>query len=338
MNVGYMRNNLKPTELAKLIAMYGHSYGINVIYLRPKDVNLKTNMVNGKTLVNGQWIPIKTKLPKFVDISQFCFKKKNRDIIKHLRKHTTMSDDGLNRRNKLKFIQEMNKDETVNHLIIPTRKVLKEADVIEFLDQYNSIILKPISGQFGVGIFFIRKNKDNEYMIKYDDIKKIITERDLELFIESDILENKYIVQKYIESKTKEGYPFDCRINMEKDINGEWRVAKRFIRIGIGQQVVSNISQGGAVSNFNDFLKSNYTKDIRVKIRKDMKEISNIVPQKVEALRKQQLMTLGIDVGLDASGATYLFEVNGAPGTSQLKADAADLRAQYYSYILKNIK
>ena len=338
MNVGYMRNNLKPTELAKLIAMYGHSYGINVIYLRPKDVNLKTNMVNGKTLVNGQWIPIKTKLPKFIDISQFCFKKKNRDIIKHLRAHTTMSDDGLNRRNKLKFIQEMNKDETVNHLIIPTRKVFKEEDIIKFLDQYNSIILKPISGQFGIGIFFIRRNKDNEYTIKFDNVKNIVTKQDLKLFIENDILGNQYIVQKYIESKTREGYPFDCRINMEKDINGEWSVARKFIRIGIGQKIVSNISQGGAVSNVSTFLKSNYSPKKVTAILTRLKEIENTVPQKVEYLRKQSLMTLGIDVGIDSDGSVYLFEVNSAPGTTQLRAQVAYLRAQYYYYMVNKIR
>lgn len=337
MNVGYMRNNLKPTELAKLISIFSKSYGINLIYLRPDDVDLETDMVDGKIFINNEWIPITTSLPEFIDISQFCFKRKNKNIINYLRNNTMLSDNGLNRRNKLKFIQEVSKDNTINHLIIPTKKILKIEDVLTAVEEYNQVILKPISGQFGVGIYSISETDSDQYLVEYESVKKHISKEELKDFIENDILTNKYIVQKYINSKTKVGYPFDCRINMEKNINGEWVVARKFIRIGIGQNVVSNISQGGAVSDFKAFIKSNFDLKTTQKIQKKFKEIEKKIPKKVESLRKQELMTLGIDIGIDTDGELYLFEVNGAPGTSQLKAQAAELRAQYYSYI-KNKK
>jgi len=154
-------------------------------------------------------------------------------------------------------------------------------------------------------------------------------------FYMEEIHDNKYIIQKFIDSRSVQGHPYDCRINVEKNGEGEWTLARKFIRIGIGQKVVSNISQGGGVSNTIPFLKSNFPKEY-LKIERKLEEVGKIIPKKVEELRGTTLMTLAIDVGIDKNGEVYIFEVNSAPGTTQLRDRIALIRSDYYKYVLLN--
>lgn len=337
MNIGIMRNNNKPTYLSKLIAIYSKAFDVNVLYIRPKDVNIETGTVNAKEFNKGKWEKVQVELPTFIDISQFCFKKENRDIIKYLRLNTCLSDNGLNRNNKMRFIEKMQEDSELNYLVIPTERVESFETIKNFSTRNRKMILKPVSGQFGNDIYFLSCESKNQYLLQHDTKSSKLSNKELKQFYDKVIDNKAYIVQKYIDSKTKQGHPFDCRINVEKDETGQWTVAKMFFRIGIGQKVVSNISQGGAVATLNVFLKANYPPEQAKAIKASLHKIADRIPIKVEEIRKQELMTLGIDVGIDRDGSVYLFEVNSAPGTSQLRETVAELRAKYYKFMLDKL-
>src|SRR5699024_2058543 len=74
MIVGFMRNFRKPSYLAKLVAVVSKYQGIELIYLRPSDVNVKKGTVNGRMFIDNSWVSVEVPLPKFIDISPYCFK------------------------------------------------------------------------------------------------------------------------------------------------------------------------------------------------------------------------------------------------------------------------
>lgn len=334
MIVGFMRNFRKPSYLAKLVAVVSKYQGIELIYLRPSDVNVKKGTVNGRMFIDNSWVSVEVPLPKFIDISPYCFKQKNRKIIEYLRKNTILSDNRIVRMNKEELQNELKKDKQFSHLVIPTIKVHNFNDIESFLEKYNKVVLKPISGQFGVGIYVLKKKGDS-YILVHQDKETEISHTELISFFDERIKSKSYILQRYIASKSLQGHPFDCRINVEKNGEGKWVIAKKFIRIGIGQRIVSNISQGGGVSRTKPFLKANYGTKWR-EIEDNLNKIAETLPYKIEKLRKTKLMTLGIDIGIDTDGRLYLFETNSAPGTTQLRSEAALLRSQYYRYVLEN--
>src|SRR5690625_3957025 len=100
MIIGFMRNFKNPSYLTYLIAVYSKAYNINLIYLRPQDIDRKNGMVSGKVLVSNKWRRIQTDLPVFIDISPYCFKPQNNKIMDYLRANTELSDSGLQRFNK----------------------------------------------------------------------------------------------------------------------------------------------------------------------------------------------------------------------------------------------
>lgn len=335
--IGYVRNNKKPTSFARLLASYAKAFNIELLYYTPQDIDVKSGKVNGKIHRQGKWLAIRTELPSFNDVSSFCYKKENLAALNFLKENAEVSEPGTRRFNKLKMQELLSKDKKFSSLILSTKKVSSFDILEEFLKRKKRVILKPVGGQFGIGIFFVEQTAGDEYKIKFDDKEDTVNKRGLLKFYESEIETKSFIVQQYIHSTSKEGYPFDCRINVEKNINGEWVIARKFIRMGIGQAVVSNMSQGGAALDVKPFLKSNFP-DNWQEIIDNLQKVGKELPYKIEELRNAKLMTLGIDIGIDVDGKIYLFETNSAPGTTQLRAEAGMLRVEYYRYMLSKIR
>ncbi len=110
---------------------------------------------------------------------------------------------------------------------------------------------------------------------------------------------------------------------------------KKYIRIGIGQKVISNVNQGGGISEPKPFLKANFG-DQWKEIDEKLNNLGKTLPYKIEDLRQTHIMSLGIDVGIDKTGELYVFESNSAPSTKALKAEVTMLRTDYYKYIVDN--
>nr|WP_255259908.1 YheC/YheD family protein [Lentibacillus sp. CBA3610] len=139
-----------------------------------------------------------------------------------------------------------------------------------------------------------------------------MTKHDLKQLFDTTWHNDGYILQKYIHSKTKLGDPFDCRIRLEKNGRGFWEVAVYLVRIGSNQKVVSNVAQGGSVSRLRPFLESNFKENME-SIKASIENIANKLPYKLESIFQQNLISLGLDIGIEKGGQIYLFEVETGP-------------------------
>lgn len=152
-----------------------------------------------------------------------AFKKRNRKVISYLRRKTYLTDN----RNNLIDKEQLAKDKNFSNLVIPTTRIEQVSDITKGLSIYDCVVLKPIGGERGKGIFIISK-KGRKFKVGYQKEENIISKRKLkELFNEH--LSKKYILQKYISSHSLNGDPFDCRIHFEKNGQGKWEVAKMYI-------------------------------------------------------------------------------------------------------------
>src|SRR5699024_1618332 len=102
------------------------------------------------------------------------------------------------------------------------------------------------------------------------------------------------------------------------------------------QTVISNVNQGGGISDLLPFLKANFGEQA-AEINEKINGLAETLPYKVEELRGTHIMTLGLDIGIDQNGDLYLFEVNDGPATFAVKAEAGFLRANYYKYLFKKV-
>ncbi|WP_231495784.1 YheC/YheD family protein [Paucisalibacillus sp. EB02] len=330
-----MRNFIKPPIMAEITARFCKAYGLDMVYALPSGVDMVNNKVKGKMLIDDTWIDVTTDLPTFFDISPYCFKAKNSKIMNYLRKNTILSDDRTNLLSKEKLQDKLVEDEKFSHLVIPTEDVKDVTTVKNFVQKYGTIVLKPLRGERGKGVYILTEKMES-YILGYKKSEKEISFKDLEMFVKERTEERKYIMQKYINSRTNNGDPFDCRVHVEKNGEGKWQIARKYIRIGIGQKVISNVNQGGGIADSDVFFKANFP-DLWEEIELKLDELGNTLPYKIEELRGTSIMSLGMDVAVHSDGSLSIFEVNGAPATAALKAEAALLRTQYYVHMLKKI-
>src|SRR5690625_3321493 len=174
MYIGLMRNLKNPSHLSNTIAVLANGYGIKLIYMRPKDINIEKGTVDGKILLGNKWHGIKTKIPSFIDISSFCFKKRNMGVIRYLRNKTRLSETGLNRENKNKLQKILNEDNDFKYLVIPTKVIERFEDIMEFIDDFKTIVIKPLGGQFGRRVFSVEKTTER-YKLLYKDTEEVLS-------------------------------------------------------------------------------------------------------------------------------------------------------------------
>lgn len=95
------------------------------------------------------------------------------------------------------------------------------------------------------------------------------------------------------------------------------------------------MNQGGGMADLKNYLKANFP-DKWEDIYQRLLDIAEVFPYKFEELRQTDVVSLGIDLGIDKNGEIYIFEANGAPSTAALKAEVINLRTQYYKFLIEN--
>jgi len=335
MLVGIMTNFTKPTKLATITSVISKYNNIDIIYFTPKDVDVEKELISGKMYVNHEWRNMEREIPEFIDAVPYCFMKKNRKVINFLKQKTLLSDNRSNVLSKIQVQELLKNDPGFKHLVIPTYDVNNFEDIIKGLNRFGTTVLKPTNGIKGKGVYII--SMEGEYFnVGHNKNTEIYSKKGLEDLYLSTMTQRKYILQKYVSSRSLQGDPFDCRVHVEKNSFGEWESANNYIRIGIGQKVISNVNQGGGISDLKPFLKQNYPEKWK-SILKRIDDIVSTVPYKIEELRGTHIMSLGIDVGIDTDGALYLYEVNDGPATFAVLSQVATLRSGYYRFIYENI-
>lgn len=338
MQIGIMTNFKKPTKVAELTARMSHYHRYELIYLTPDDVDQENDKVNGRVFINNKWIRKTTDIPPFIDVAPYCFKKENKETMAYLRKKTFLSDDRSNVLTKYRLQQVLEKDENFSGLVIPTERAESSEQIIAFLNLHGSVVIKPIKGIRGKGVYILSQENEDDHVFKlgYQKEKRTLTKEEFEAFFIEEIKGKSFIVQKHVSSRTMQGDPFDCRVHVEKNGHGKWESAKIYIRIGIGQSVISNVNQGGGISDVKQFLQATF-EDQWKSIYDKLVKVSKTLPYKIEEIRDTHIMSLGLDIGIDKDGSLYLFEVNDGPATKSLEAEVALLRSDYYKFILEKV-
>lgn len=126
--------------------------------------------------------------------------------------------------------------------------------------------MKPSDGIRGKRVYIITKDGDN-FRVGHNIEEKILRPEEFKQFYDKDLSGKRYLLQKYITSRTAQGDPFDCRIHVEKNGEGKWVNARNYIRMIISRVEVRRYAIGvhrfttlGPLHYFNDSqLRSTYS-------------------------------------------------------------------------------
>ncbi|MEF3330105.1 YheC/YheD family protein [Oceanobacillus oncorhynchi] len=331
MYICYMRNFINPPEYIKLLVKSAKYYNVDVIFSHPKNVDLDNEVIHGLTLKNNEWHDIDIPIPEYIDLNSYCYKYKN--VITFLRKKSTLlNPKGFG--SKQKIYNTLIKDGEFAKYVPATTQISDFDSLVDFMEEHNKVVLKPSVGHKGIGIYLINKVDQKSYKLYTSNSEKTLSLNELQISVENLIKDKVYLAQQYIHSVTTREEPFDCRIRLEKNGEGEWRAAIYLIRIGSNDKVVSNVAQGGSVQELVPFLKYQYP-NTWTTIKNEIEYIATRIPKRIEELYCKQTSCLGIDIGIDKDESIYLFEINAAPGVKFGEAEIINLKVDYYNYLNK---
>jgi hypothetical protein len=303
------------------MAVLAADTGMDCYRFIPSMINPHSLQVRGKKFDSEkkQWQEEEFILPPL--IYDRCFygddkhSKQCMPIVSWLKTRSDITFLGYGLPNKMELYQALNSSVLAAYL--PSTQLIKDTKtVVQELDKRNKLIIKPINGSQGYGIYYLQKISKT-YLVKTEKNKEMISRTfpntaKLASWLRTLITQRTYLLQPYLELSNAELQPFDIRILLQKNEFGDWVERGKGVRIGNKAGLLSNLSAGGSSLDF-----STWTATLPIaKNELICNEIDYIITQLPALLESEflPLFEIGIDIGIAKNGTIWILDVNSKPG------------------------
>ncbi|WML38637.1 YheC/YheD family protein [Neobacillus sp. OS1-2] len=315
------------------MADLAESNGLEVFQFIPSAINPRTLQVKGRKFVSDtkRWMDAELPIPTI--IYDRCFygedehSKQCLPIVSWLKSRNDITFLGYGLPNKLDLYDAI-KNSLLSSYLPKSQSVSDPTVVLSELSAMKKIILKPINGSQGYGIYYLKKN-DKTYHVKTEKQKKIISrifpnETKLIQWLKSLLMTRSYLLQPYLELSNNEQQPFDIRTLLQKNEHGAWVERGKGIRTGTTGGILSNLSAGGSVITFSEWLSS----VTPAKGEYISQELDYILSKLPVILEKEflPLFEIGVDIGIAKDGSIWILDLNSKPGRKVLLQTRPELQ------------
>ncbi|MEK3876972.1 YheC/YheD family protein [Paenibacillus sp. FSL M7-0420] len=212
---------------------------------------------------------------------------------------------------------------------IPETRQLSRRVLQAMLQNHQMVYIKPCCGSLGEGVIRVEQrmlrsssgaggsgtDSGTRRSYRYQAGTRIRTFGNYNEAYQALLAETRgrsYLVQKGIRLLTYGGRPFDIRVMVQRNLQGEWEATGAAGRVAHPQKVVTNGSQGGTIYPVETLLKA-YTRS-----EKSSELLAQMYKLGVKcALQLSSaypgLKEIGLDLALDRRLTPWILEVNTAP-------------------------
>ncbi|MGP7818980.1 YheC/YheD family endospore coat-associated protein [Niallia sp. 01092] len=319
------------------IANYCDPSAFQIFHFVPSTFDPFTEKVKGRMYnhENNTWVtgefPIPTILYDRCFYHESSHSHQCKNIVSWLKNREDIKFIGNGLPNKLTLYDVLKESRLKAY--IPRTKTLRNAEqLLAELSTAQPVIIKPINGSQGNGIYFIQK-RNKEIFVKTDKKNKQVEHSfsDSEKFIawlNGLLAKNAYLSQAYLPLYNQSKQPFDIRSLLQKKPSGKWEIVEKGIRLGEPNRIISNLSAGADVIPFRDWLKHT---SFRMKnfLENEVNDILSTIPPVLEK-SFPSLFELGVDIGVTANGSLWILDVNSKPGRKVILNAYPHLEEQLY--------
>ncbi|MNO74583.1 Endospore coat-associated protein YheD [compost metagenome] len=222
-----------------------------------------------------------------------------------------------------------------------TRKYSQEA-LIELLETYGTVYIKPDRGTYGSGVMRAEQRtvhlspserqqinesvsnneiENNEatvehkvmYILRYaKDAEVFSSPQELHAALLPRIRGRMYLIQQGINLLCRQDLPFDLRVLTQKNLSGAWETTGMLGRVAAPQKVVTNYHSGGSIFTVHTLLKAHMSPDELNTTIQQLKSLGVKIATQLETAYPG-LKEIGLDVAIDPHHDLWLLEVNTLP-------------------------
>jgi len=344
---GIMIHEIKdPVRFTPYLSVIKEEGFDDLLVFTPHDVHVQKRQINGFMYVDESWKQVMSPFPAICLDLGYYEEKKLFQRMKAVKYHSELPFVGYGLGNKWSIQQRLASSSELAPALPPTQLLQHMDTVWTMLQKHSSVMIKPLNGKGGKGIFRLSLG-ENAYMLEQDEHILHLTQQELTHFLKERTKEQKYLIQKWIDIRDKQGSVYDIRALVQKNGEGKWQLSGLGVRRGPSRyKITSNLTNGGTAHPAFPFLKKQFGREKADSILHYMKKLSLYIPQYLEKATKRRLVELGLDIAVDQDGRVWILEVNIKPGRSLWRKidnqEAIDrsIRApvQYAWYLLKKKK
>ncbi|QQE73553.1 YheC/YheD family protein [Brevibacillus composti] len=308
----------------KKLTLIGRKSGIRVFVFSPREVDFDTRTVNGFEFRDGEWQKRNFPLPAY--IYDRCFVgpsyRHYKPFVEKLQNDPAITFLGHGLSGKWQVHQMLVKSPLLKKWLPPT-DLYSFSSLQRTLQAHGSAVIKPIAGTHGIGVVRIDKSPEG-YRVSGRNRENQPFEKacrgqtGLKAFLAGFVGSRSFLVQPYLSLHTRDGTPFDVRVLVQKNGDGQWETTGRAVRLGDKRSITSNLHGGGKAVSLSSFLANHYPAKTRSKIEQQLDRLVAELPPFLES-EHGRLFELGIDVGIDTEGNVWIIEVNSRPGRTVFK-------------------
>lgn len=228
-------------------------------------------------------------------------------------------------------------------VFIPETRKYSLEDLMELLDIYGTVYVKPDRGTYGSGVMRVERRlvhlspseqppdygytgteeDDGEteataapklmYILRYaKDAEVYNTPEELDAALSSLIKGRMYLIQQGIDLLKYQGRPFDLRVLTQKNLQGAWETTGLLGRVAAPHKVITNYHSGGSIVPVEDLFRQHMAPDERTATIQQLKSLGVRIGEQLETAYPG-LKELGLDVAMDQHHDLWLLEVNTLP-------------------------
>ncbi|GGA33037.1 YheC/YheD family protein [Psychrobacillus lasiicapitis] len=340
--IGMLHHRKDPKSVIKsyAYAAVAKAEGVNFFYFSPGVVNFVNRSIRGQVYENGSW---KEKTLPFPDVIYNAGSPeklaKSKEIIDKLKSEIPFTTNSIG--NKWNINERLMEAKEFASYLIPSEVVKNVENFYKFISSFHKVVLKPIDGRKGKGIFFISEIEKG-YEVRKNTENEFYTREQLNVFLEDKLSSGTFIVQPYIQSVNKSGQVYDFRLHVQKNGEGKWVITTIYPRVAPKGSIIPNINNGGFTNYLDPFLLQEF-KEEAFDIRRMLEHFSLSLANHLDEIQMvkygEVIDEIGIDVGLDENLKIWIYEVNwrpGCPPAFYLELDVVIHSIQYAKFIAEN--
>ncbi len=286
--------------------------GVQLCFMRLADISLERQeaivMIPDKHGYEQHKVP----LPSVIHNRTLYFKRAAKLKLHKLAEFSTVFNGG-NRYGKSHIHALLMENEALRpHL--PGTKLATRTTILQWMKQYDEIILKPDSSSIGRGICKL-VNRGQHWSFqpassgkRRSGRRSIRFRRKLPPCLMKLIRSRAYVVQQCLPLAQYDGKPFDFRVSVQKNETGEWQVTGIAAKVAAAGKFVTNVAQGGAVYQLEHVLQALTHLD-SYQVYQDLHTFSLSVAEQLDK-HLPNLADIGLDVGITNQGFPVFIECN----------------------------
>lgn len=271
--------------------------------------------VRGYVRVGNRWRPYVGPLPRVIHNRALAATPAESRALRRLagRRGILLFNPPVSR-DKWVVWRHLARDRTLRAHLPLTRPLTRErvGGVLRLIRKRGAVVLKPRHGAVGDGVFLLR------HAGRHGEGFECITDRGAQLRLGPAAVRRlltrlaarrRYLVQVHIDVVSYRGRRFDLRVPVQRDGSGQWQVPGMAAKCALRHPFLTNLGRGGKAYPADRVLRAVFGPEqvpgLTCRIETLARQAAANLPQ-----RRGLLADLGLDIGVDAEGKPWLFEVN----------------------------